>query len=146
MDLRVSDIVSSKFNTINPVKSKDTNDNFSFTLNKLDESNLSERLRLILDDIDAVGSNLTKHMDISDMKKYRGLITNFINEVVTNSYEFKRENFLDRRGRHRVYGIVKQVNKDLDDLAKQLLEKEKNCLSILEKVGEIAGLLLDLLI
>lgn len=65
-------------------------------------------------------------------------------KVVTHSHEFSRENFLDRRGRHRVYGIVRLVDKNLDDLARELVKDEKDNLTILNKVGEIQGLLLDI--
>ena len=56
------------------------------------------------------------------MKKYRGLVKDFMNEVVNRSHKFSRENFLDRRGRHRVYGLVKLVDKNLDDLAGELVK------------------------
>lgn len=78
------------------------------------------------------------------MKKYRGLVKDFMNEVVNRSHKFSRENFLDRRGRHRVYGLVKLVDKNLDDLAGELVKEEKDHLAILGKVDEIRGLLLDI--
>jgi uncharacterized protein YaaR (DUF327 family) len=78
------------------------------------------------------------------MKKYRGLIKDFLNEVVNRSHKFSRENFLDRRGRHRVYGIVRLVDEKLDELAQELVEEEKDPISILSRVGEIEGLLLDI--
>jgi len=78
------------------------------------------------------------------MKKYRGLIKEFLNEIVNRSHEFSRENFLDRKGRHRVYGIIRLVDKNLDELAQELVKDEKDNLSILEKIGEIRGLLLDI--
>jgi uncharacterized protein YaaR (DUF327 family) len=78
------------------------------------------------------------------MKRYRGLVKDFLNEVVNRSHEFSRENFLDRRGRHRVYGIVRLVDKNLDDLAQELVKEEKDNLTVLNKVGEIRGLLLDI--
>ena len=82
--------------------------------------------------------------DIRDMKKYRGLVKDFLNEVVTRSHKFSRENFLDRKGRHRVYGIVKLVDKNLDELAEELVKDESDHITILDKIGEIAGLLLDI--
>lgn len=97
-----------------------------------------------MDEITAQGERIAKHMDVTDMKKYRSLVKEFMNEVVTHSHEFSRENFLDRRGRHRVYGIVRLVDKNLDDLAKELVKDEKDNLTILNKVGEIQGLLLDI--
>ena len=90
------------------------------------------------------GEKIAKHTDISDMRRYRELVKDFMNEVVNRSHEFSRENFLDRRGRHRVYGIVKLVDKNLDDLATELLKDEKDNLAILSKVGEIRGLLIDI--
>lgn len=98
-----------------------------------------------MEEITRQGEKISKHMDIKDMKQYRGLIKEFLNEVVNRSHEFSRENFLDRRGRHRVYGIVKLVNKNLDDLAGELVKDEKDNINILGKVGEIQGLLLDIL-
>ena len=82
--------------------------------------------------------------NIKDMKKYRELVKGFMNEVTSRSHQFSRENFLDRRGRHRVYGIVKLVDKNLDDLASELMKDEKDHLAIVGKVDDIRGLLLDI--
>ena len=67
-----------------------------------------------------------------------------MNEVVSNSHQFSRENFLDRRGRHSVYGIIKKVDQNLDDLAQELMKEEKDHIAILQKVDDIRGLLLDI--
>lgn len=117
---------------------------FKFTLaSHIEESELQEKLNGLMNDITAQGEKLSEHMDIRDMKKYRELVKEFLNEVVNRSHKFSRENFLDRRGRHRVYGIVKLVDKNLDELASELVKDEKDHLTILSKVGEIRGLLLD---
>ena len=78
------------------------------------------------------------------MKHYRGLIKEFLNEVLSRSHEFSRENYLDRRGRHRVYGIIRVIDKELDELAEELVKDEKDAISILGKIDEIQGLLLDI--
>lgn len=98
-----------------------------------------------MEEIDKQGERISKHMDISDMKRYRGLVKEFMNEVVNRSHEFPGK-FLDRRGRHRVYGIVRLVDKNLDELAQELVSDEKDNLDILNRVGEIKGLLLDLVV
>ncbi len=64
--------------------------------------------------------------------------------MVYRSHKFSRENFLDRRGRHRVYGIIRLIDSNLDELASELVEDEKDHLSILARIGEIRGLLLDI--
>lgn len=146
MEIKMSDLLSAKLNELQPVKEKTDQADFSFTLSKLGESGLTERLTGLIDEITVQGKRLAEHMDLKDMKKYRSLITDFLNEVVTHSHQFSRENFLDRRGRHRVYGIVKLVNKNLDDLAQELLSNEKDHIKILDKTDEIRGLLMDIMI
>ncbi len=119
---------------------------FKFTLiSNIAEKDLQNKLNSLMDQITVQGKKLSEHMDVRDMKHYRELVKSFMNEVVSRSHEFSRENFLDRKGRHRVYGIVKLVDKNLDDLAAELMKEEKDHLNILNKVGEIRGLLLDIL-
>ncbi len=124
-----------------------SNENFKFTLlSKVEETELRDKLNGMIESITAQGDKIAKHMDVGDMRKYRESIKEFMNEIVTHSHKFSRENFLDRRGRHRVYGIVKLVDQNLDELAKELLKDEKSHLNILGKVGEIRGLLLDMMV
>ena len=84
---------------------------------------------------------VTKVIEIEN----RGLIREFMNEVVFRSHKFSRENFLDRRGRHRVYGLIKLIDSNLDELAQELVKDEKDHIAILSKIGELRGLILDIL-
>ncbi|MDR1066329.1 MAG: YaaR family protein [Clostridiales bacterium] len=120
-------------------------DRFSFTLDRLAEEGVAERVRALVDEITAIGENISERMDIRRLKDYRFKISEFINEVVTHSREFARENFLDSRGRHRVFGIVRLIDEKLDELARELIKKEKDRLLILEKTDEIRGLVMDIL-
>lgn len=145
MDIKVNDV--SKIQQVEePTKSVDSgDDSFKFTLiRNIEEKDLQEKLNSMMEEITAQGDKISKHMDIKDMKKYRELVKGFLNEVVSRSHEFSRENFLDRRGRHRVYGIVRLVDKNLDDLAGELVKDEKDHLVIISKIDDIRGLLLDI--
>ena len=118
---------------------------FKFVLSaNVEDAELQQRLVGMMEEITMQGDKIKKKMDIGDMKHYRTLIKSFMNEVVNRSHEFSRENFLDRRGRHRVYGIIRRVDEALDELAKELVEEEKDAISILGKIDEIRGLLLDI--
>ncbi len=124
---------------------ENTGDGFKFALTSaIGDEELQKQLEAMLKDITKQGELIARHMDIRDMKKYRGQIKDFLNEVVNRSHKFSRENFLDRRGRHRVYGIIRLVDSNLDELAQELCEEEKDHIKILSKIGEIAGLLLDI--
>lgn len=119
---------------------------FKFTLiSSIEEQELQARLSVLMDEIAAQGKRITKHMDVVDMRHYRELIKEFMNEVVNRSHKFSRQNFLDKRGRHRVYGMIKLVDKALDELAMELIKEEKDSLLILSKIDEIRGMLLDIL-
>ena len=118
---------------------------FKFTLaSAITDAELQQKIDSMLVDITAQGDRIARHMDIRDMRKYRELIREFMNEVVFRSHKFSRENFLDRKGRHRVYGIIKLIDANLDELAQELVKDEKDHITILNKIGEIRGLLLDI--
>jgi len=118
---------------------------FKFILaSNIEEADLQTRLVAMMEEITQQGDRISKKMDVRDMKRYRSLIKEFMNEVVFRSHKFSRENFLDKKGRHRVYGIIKQVDDTLDELAKELVKDEADHLAILSKIGEIRGLLLDI--
>ena len=144
MEIKVND-VSRAMPVENQTKTSQADGSFKFILaSNVEDAELNSRLNQLMTQITEQGERIAKHTDIADMKRYRELVKDFMNEVVNRSHEFSRENFLDRRGRHRVYGIVKLVDKNLDDLATELLKDEKDNLTILSKVGEIRGLLIDI--
>ena len=144
MEMKVNE-VSGVTQTQEVNQTKPTDDGFKFTLaSAIDDAELKEKLSGLMDETTEQGKKISEHMDIRDMKKYRSLVKDFMNEVVNRSHKFSRENFLDRRGRHRVYGLVKLVDKNLDELAGELVKEEKDHIAILGKVDEIRGLLLDI--
>ena len=144
MDIKINDIQTSS--SVQQVKNTESTDSsFKFTLiSNIEEKDLQEKLGCMMEQITEQGEKIAKHMDIKDMRKYRELVKGFLNEVVNRSHKFSRENFLDRRGRHRVYGIVKLVDKNLDELAGELVKEEKNHLEIVGRIDDIRGLLLDI--
>ena len=145
MDIKVDTVQQTAAAT--PVKPmQESSEDFKFTLmSSLEEDGLQARLSLMMEDITMQGKKLGKHMDVRDMKHYRKLVQEFMNEIVNRSHKFSRENFLDRRGRHRVYGMIKRVNAALDERAQELMQEEKDHLAILGRIDEIRGLLLDIL-
>ncbi len=144
MDIKVNEVTSTQqVDNRQSVKSGD--ESFKFTLiSNIEEKDLAEKLKGMIQDISEQGDKIAKHMDIKDMKRYRELVKGFMNEITSRSHEFSRENFLDRRGRHRVYGIVKLVDKNLDDLAAELMKEEKDHLAIVGKIDDIRGMLIDI--
>ena len=144
MDIKVNQL-SKPMQVEQPAQQQQADGAFKFTLvSHIEEQELQARLTSLMEEITMQGDRLAKHRDIKDMRKYRGLVKDYLNEIVNRSHSFSRENFLDKRGRHRVYGIVRLVDAKLDELAQELVKDEKDNLNILSKIGEIRGLLLDI--
>ena len=145
MDIRI-DPMQQVNQTSGTQKNQAPAEDFKFTLmSSIEEDGLAARLQVMMEEITMQGKKLGKHMDVRDMKHDRKLIKEFMNEIVNRSHKFSRENFLDRRGRHRVYGMIKRVDEVLDELAGELIKDEKDAIAILDKVDEIRGLLLDII-
>lgn len=144
MDIKVNQ-VSQPLPVQETQQTQQADGTFKFILaSNIEEADLQARLNTLMEEITMQGDKLAKHRDIRDMRKYRALIKDFMNEIINRSHSFSRENFLDRRGRHRVYGIIRLVDQNLDDLAKALVSDEKDNIDILSKIGEIRGLILDI--
>lgn len=144
-NMKISEILTST--QVEQVRQNNpSDDTFKFTLiSNIMEKELQEKVAELMGSITEQGKKLGKKTDIRDMKRYRELIKTFLNEVVYRSHKFSRENYLDRRGRHRVYGIVRLIDENLDKLAEELLKEEKDNIAILNRIDEIRGLLLDIL-
>ncbi len=141
-----------KVNTVTQVeqanmtqKAQQADGTFKFTLaSHIEDAALKEHITALMGAISEQGKKIGKRKDVRDMKKYRGLIKEFMNEIINRSHTFERENFLDRKGRHRVYGIIRLIDQNLDELAQELVKEEQDNIAILAKIGEIEGLILDI--
>ena len=143
-NMKISEILTNPNPEINRT-TQSSNDTFKYMLvSNIAEQELQQKIGGLMSQIDEQGKKISKKKDIRDMRRYRELIKELLNEVIYRSHEFSRENFLDRRGRHRVYGIIRLVDKNLDELAEELMKDEQDNISILSKIGEIQGLLLDI--
>ncbi|MBO4617336.1 MAG: YaaR family protein [Lachnospiraceae bacterium] len=144
MDIKINQITGAG-QVYDPTKVPETSEEFKFMLmSKISEEDLQARLSTLMEEITMQGERISKKKDIKDMRKYRSLIKDFMNEIVSRSHSFSRENFLDRKGRHRVYGIIRLVDETLDELAQELMKEQKDNITILQKIGDIRGLILDI--
>lgn len=117
---------------------------FRKTIEEAGREQLLEKLGGLISDINSQGERLARRADITELEKYRSLIRDFFSEVVSNGYEFTREGSFAARGRQRFFATVKKVDVKLEELAEELLREQKDDIAILDKIGEISGLLVDI--
>jgi len=110
----------------------------------VEDKNIVSRLRALANEIVEQGKKLSDKIDIRELRAYKKMIAGFLDEAVGNSRKFSKQSFLDRRGRHKVYAIIKQVNEELDELTKEVLSGEKDRIMILKRLDDIKGLILDI--
>lgn len=119
---------------------------FKKTFSDMTKQQRESHLNSLIEEIEEQGTKLGKKADIKEFEIYRKLIRKFIEDVVSNGYEFSKESAFGIRGRHRFYATVRTIDKKLDALAKEVLSDQKNNLSIISKIDDIRGLILDLLV
>ncbi|MEW9123174.1 MAG: YaaR family protein [Thermotaleaceae bacterium] len=149
MSIKVADInkqsPSSRLYSRDIIKSeKESTDSFSIRFKELKGDSTLEKLTNLLNDIDKQTEKFDKNLYLGDLIKYKKLVKDFLDVAVRNSHQFSKESFLDRRGRHRVFSIVRQVDNELENLTQKFLQDEKDRIHILKKVDDIRGLLLDI--
>ena len=118
---------------------------FRRTLTDLTQEMHVARLEELRTNIDQQGSRLADRADVKEYEKYRSLIREFIDEIVSNCYNFSREDAYASRGRHRYIATIRIVDEKLDALGKEVMRDQADRIAILGTIDEIRGLLLDLM-
>ncbi|MFO7171484.1 MAG: YaaR family protein [Bacillota bacterium] len=104
------------------------------------------RLDELLSRIDALGAELAERMTLGSLRAYREAVREFLRTVQEAAVQVETEMEWDYRSwEHRTLTIVRKVNQELEALAQDLMDREQGRLRLLERLGEIKGLLLDLL-
>lgn len=102
-----------------------------------------DRLKQLLHDIDDQGKVLAETQTVEELRKYKQLVKDFMKEAVDNGLKLEERRGFNRRGRTKVYKIVKQVDQKLLELTDTVLKEQEKGLKILDLVGEIKGLLVN---
>ncbi len=101
------------------------------------------KLQKLMEDIEDQGSVLAESQTVDDLRKYKKLVREFLDESVKNGLALEERRGFNRRGRTKIYKIVAEVDKKLIELTDAVLQKQEKGLKILDLVGEIKGLLIN---
>ena len=118
---------------------------FRRTLTDLSKEMYAARLQEMRKAIDEQGERLADRADVKEYEKYRRLIREFVEEIVSNGYSFCREDAYASRGRHRYIATVQIIDEKLDELGKEVLKEHADRIDILDRIDDIRGLLMDLM-
>lgn len=97
-----------------------------------------------MQEIDAYGNKLVESRTVENLRKYKKLVKDFLQDTVKNGLDLQNQRGFSQRGSAKVYKLVKEVDKKLVNLTNSVLDKEQKGLDILGVVGEIKGLLINI--
>lgn len=104
----------------------------------------NEQLTRLLGDISATGDRLARTRSLRELARFKMLVKRFLQEAVNYGLETKQSHTWNRFGEGRRLKIVETIDQHLIELTEDLLNEEKETIDLLDKIGEIKGLLINL--
>ncbi len=135
--------ISSVISTQSATRREIQNKQFLEKFQNIKSDQVREHLEGLFDEINIQADKISEKLHLSEVIRYKNLVGEFLDVAVKNSHKFSKQNFLDRRGRHRVYSIVKNVDRELNAIIKDFLKNEVDRLDIVKRLDDIRGMLLD---
>jgi uncharacterized protein YaaR (DUF327 family) len=117
---------------------------FQEVMSKGREQKTFERLTALVRDIEDQGKVLSESRTVEELKKYKKMVKEFMDDAIKNGLSLEERRGFNRRGRTKVYKIVQEVDRNLVDLTNAVLDQQKSGLDILNMVGEIKGMLINI--
>ncbi|WP_028609548.1 YaaR family protein [Paenibacillus harenae] len=118
---------------------------FAEVMVQQDANRTQEQLQQKLQDIHRQGDRLARTMTVRELKLYRQMIKHFLEETIRRGVVLKEVKGFDRRGRMKRYKLLDEIDETLVSMADDLLDSEQGRIELLNKIGEIRGLLINLL-
>lgn len=104
----------------------------------------TEQLTRLLGDISAAGDRVARNRTLRELTRFKMLVKRFLQEAVDHGLEMKQSHTWNRFGEGRRLKIVETIDEHLVELAQDILNEEKETIDLLDKIGEIKGLLINL--
>jgi hypothetical protein len=102
------------------------------------------RLETIGQELDEQAKRFAKSPTMEQLTQYKELVANFVATAVRRLYQVIKTTGFQGAGRHRVYSIVQKIDESLEELTKSILAEQTDEISLMAKLDEIRGMVLDL--
>ncbi|MBP1996199.1 YaaR family protein [Paenibacillus eucommiae] len=119
--------------------------NFSDIMQQNNDKFSQEQLGKMMQQITLQGDRLAKSMTVRELRQYKTLVKQFLEETARRGVSLRDTRGWDRRGRTKRYKLLEEIDRELLNMADELLENEQGRIDILQRIGEIRGMLINLL-
>ncbi|PFP30801.1 hypothetical protein COJ96_02225 [Bacillus sp. AFS073361] len=103
-----------------------------------------DHLQELLQDIDQQGQQLSEKPTFHELRKYKDLVKRFMGEVSKNGVGLYQTETWDPYGGSKTLKTIQVLDRKLMELSDHVLHQQNANLSIMERIGEIKGLLVNL--
>ncbi|MFB1051094.1 YaaR family protein [Paraliobacillus sp. JSM ZJ581] len=103
-----------------------------------------EQLTELVKNITLQGERLARYRSFKDLAKYKRLVKDFVKEAVQYGMDLNHSHSFNFQGNNRKLTLVKEIDEKLVQLTEVVLEQERRSIDILDVIGEIKGLLINL--
>ncbi|WKA53895.1 YaaR family protein [Planococcus shixiaomingii] len=126
----------------NPVETK-TADSFANVIRKSQVKMQMDTLNQLMSRIDNYGQKLAKQKTLENLRDYKKLVKQFIGESLGMGLQLSEKKSFHSGGM-KTHQLLEVIDKKLLELQDEVLINEKDGIELLEMIGEIKGLLINL--
>lgn len=102
-----------------------------------------QEIQGMLKQISDQGERLAHYRSFQDLVKFKRLIKDFLKKTVSDGYQLERAHSFGFNG-GRQLELVKEVDEKLVELTEEVMDQEKKSVAILDLIGELKGLLINI--
>lgn len=117
---------------------------FQRIMNTFSKDLTEEHLQKLLQELDQQGKQLSENPTFAELRKYKDLVKRYMGEVTKNGVGLYQTDSWDPYGGNKTLKTVQVLDRKLVELTDHILNQQDSSLSILERIGEIKGLLINL--
>lgn len=118
---------------------------FAQKFEKIKSDEVRTKLEGIFEKINEKADILKDNLSLKNVIEYKKLVREFMKVATENSNVFSQNSFLDRRGRHRVHSMIKNVDRELNSLTNEFTKSPLQHTKILGSIDAIKGLIVDIM-
>lgn len=125
-------------------RSSTNNASFQKIMNTYSKELTKDHLQQILQEVDQQGKRLSENPTFTELRKYKDLVKRFMGEVTKNGVGLYQTESWDPYGGNKTLKTIQVLDRKLMELTDHVINQQNAGLSILDRIGEIKGLLINL--
>lgn len=103
-----------------------------------------QELDQLIKNISLQGNKLARFRNLRELAKFKRMIKDFLQETVSSGYQLQKSHSFGFDGSSRNLAVIKEIDERLLELTDELMNQERKTVDILDLIGEIKGLLINI--